>query len=407
VTFLPIRRAAMKRRLLGTALLALSAACADRPPSATDPGTRGEPAPLYLAEAGEGVAGQFIVVLHDDGDPVRLAGAAGIAPGHVYRHTLRGFSAQLSAEQVEAVRRTAGVAWVEQDQVVSAAATDSVPSALWGLDRLDQRQRPLSRTITYTHTGEGVNVYVFDSGIRMDHAEFATDSGPRAVFAYDVYGTGGADCSGHGTRIAGVIGGREVGVARGARLHSVKLLGCDNRGENSDLIAAIDWLRVNRVMPAVANLSLTGPYTKAVNEAVDRLFSAGILPIIAAGNQARSACGVSPASAVKSFTVAASDSLDARATFSNWGRCVSLYAPGVAIFSSMMDGGYASGSGTSLSAPFVAGVAAMYLQKNPTHSPTQLRNFLLQNATASVIRFNDSGTVMYGTPNLLLFTAGL
>jgi subtilisin family serine protease len=394
-------------RALLSGLLALSAAaCADRQPSAADPAARGEPAPLYLAAEGSGVAGQFIVVMQA-GDPAGVARAAGVSPRHLYESSVRGFAAKLTPGQVEAVRRTAGVAYVEQDQVVRAGVTDSLPGELWGLDRVDQRRRPLSRTITYTHTGVGVNVYVIDSGIQLNHPQFAGPSGSRAVFAYDAYGTGGADCNGHGTHVAGTIGGGQVGLAYNAKLHAVKVLGCDGSGLASDIIAAIDWLRVNKVKPAVANLSLGSGWSKTVNQAVDRLFSAGILPVVAAGNAAQYACDVSPASAVKSLVVAAVDSLDQRSTFSNWGRCVSLYAPGSDIFSAWIGSQYAISSGTSMAAPHVTGVAAMYLQKNPTHSPTQLRDFLLRNATTSAVRFNDSGTVMYGTPNLLLFSAGL
>ena len=383
-------------------LLAL-AACADGTTGPT-PGPTGEMAPLYMGKPGASVEGQYLVVLEDGVDPQQAIAGARVRPLRQYREAVNGFAAQLNPAQLDAVRRTPGVAFVEQDQIYSHTATISVPPSLWGIDRIDQKTRGLSGTFTYLHTGAGVNAYILDTGIQYSHPEFSSG---RAVLGYDAYGGDGSDCHGHGTHTAGTVGGNAVGVAPGVKLYSVRVLDCTGNGTTTAIVAGMDWVRLNRVKPAVSNISLGGGYSKAMNQATDRLFTNYAFPVVAAGNSAAYACDYSPASAVWAFTVAAADSSDARATFSNWGRCVQLYAPGVNVLSAYPTNQYAYMSGTSMAAPHVAGVAAMYLQKFPASMMTTLADFLVRYSTPNAIRFSDTGTIMYGTPNKLLYTNGL
>jgi subtilisin family serine protease len=393
-----------RSRFVALSILPLLAACADGPGGVTTPEAGQEAAPLYLAKQGGGITGQYIVVL-ESAEPEAIVASARVRPLHLYHGGLSGFAAKLNTAQLDAVRRTPGVAFVEQDQISRISATRVIPATgAWGLDRIDQHPRGLSGTYTYNYDGTGVHVYVLDTGIQYTHPEF----GGRASMSYDAFGGTGEDCHGHGTHVAGTIGGTNVGVANAVTLHGVRVLDCSGNGTNSGIVAAMDWLRVNRVRPAVANMSLGGGYSKAVNVAVDQMYSNGIFVVVAAGNSAVDACDVSPASAVFAMTVAAVDSTDARASFSNWGRCTQMYAPGVNILSSYLGSAYAYMSGTSMASPHVAGVAALYYDKEPAITLATLRTrFVDNNTTKSVVRLNDPGTVMYGTPNKLLYTNGL
>ncbi|MFN8670100.1 MAG: S8 family peptidase [Gemmatimonadaceae bacterium] len=360
-------------------------------------------APLMAvqAEAGAPVPGQYIVVMK----PARgaraasAAAAVGVASGKVKRTfhaALDGFSASLSDAEAAALARDPNVALVERDQVFTISTTQS--PATWGLDRIDQRARPLSNSYTYTRTGAGVRAYIIDTGIRFSHGEF----GGRATSGFDAVDGGAADdCNGHGTHVSGTVGGATYGVAKGVSLVGVRVLDCAGSGTTSGVIAGVDWVTANHVKPAVANMSLGGGASAALDQAVANSIAAGVTYAIAAGNSNARACNYSPARVATAITVGATTSTDARASYSNWGSCLDLFAPGSSITSSWYTSNTATNtiSGTSMATPHVAGVAALYLQGNPGATPATVRNALVANATSGVV-----GNARTGSPNLLLFT---
>ena len=239
---------------------------------------------------------------------------------------------------------------------------------------------------------------MLDTGITPTHPEF----GGRAAVAYDALGGNGIDCHGHGTHVAGTIGATTWGVAKAVRLRGVRVLGCTGSGSTSGIIRALDWVRVNATRPAVANMSLGGGFSSALNTATTNLANSGVFIAVAAGNENQNACNVSPASAAAAYTTAASDRTDLRASFSNYGSCVDGYAPGVAVVSTWLSNGTRSASGTSMASPHVAGVGALYKSANGEASSATVSSWINTNATANVIRSNRTGT-----PNRLLYTAGL
>ncbi|MFH0243310.1 S8 family peptidase [Streptomyces sp. HK10] len=390
----------MRRTHLGALLLAIPTALipavASAAPAADS--ARAEAPLVRVAQAPDALAieGSYIVTLKPGTRASKLAGDRGIKTRHVYSEALNGFAAKLTDGQLKALQRHSSVAAIEEDQKATAGATQYSPP--WGLDRIDQRNRPLDGTYTYNRNGAGVTAYIIDTGIDTSHPDF----GGRASNVFDAFGGNGQDCQGHGTHVAGTVGGATYGVAKGVALRGVRVLNCQGSGSYSGVIAGFDWVRQNAVKPAVANASLGGGYSSAVNTAATNLANSGVHLSVAAGNENQNACNVSPASASGVLTVAASDSYDRKAYFSNWGSCTNLYAPGVSVTSTRMGGGSTTLNGTSMASPHAAGVAALYKSAYGDASSSAVSNWLTSNATANVISGNVSGT-----PNRLLFKSTL
>ncbi len=370
------------------------AACADGVTSARAP----EAAPLHAASAGRAVEGRYIVVLKEGADPRSVAAVAGAEPRHIYEAALNGFAAELNAGQLNALQHNPNVEYVEEEQLYDYATTQS--GVTWGLDRIDQRARPLSTTFTYTATGAGVRAYIIDSGITPSHTQF----GGRASVAYDATGGNGLDCNGHGTHVAGTVGGSTYGVAKGVTLRGVRVGTCGSSLYTADIVEGIDWVRLNHQKPAVANMSLGGGASSAINTATTNLINSGVTVVVAAGNNSTLACNGSPSGVTAAIVVAASTSTDARASYSNYGSCVDLYAPGSSITSAWYSSTTATNSisGTSMASPHVTGVAALYKSALGEASQATIQSWLVSNATPNVITSNPSGT-----PNLLLYKGTL
>ena len=315
---------------------------------------------------------------------------------HVYKHALNGFSVEMSEADAEAMAQDYRVLFVEEDGIYTTDATQTNPP--WGLDRIDQRNRPLSATYTYNWTGSGVRVYVIDTGIRTAHSQF----GGRASNVFDVNGGNGQDCNGHGTHVSGTIGGSTYGVAKGVMLRGVRVFGCGSTTSTSNIIAGVNYVTANRILPAVANMSVGGPASSSMDTAVNNLINSGVTVAVAAGNSnGANACNYSPARVANAITVGSTTSTDARSSFSNIGTCLDLFAPGSSILSAWYTSNTATAtlSGTSMASPHVAGVAALYKQANPSASPTTIRNAIVNNATTGVV--TNAGT---GSPNRLLYS---
>lgn len=393
------------RPLVALAIVSL-AACSTEPGAPRAPEAAVHYAPLAAVKPGsEPIDGQYIVVFNDDvADPEGKAKEKALKHNaklkHTYKTVLKGFAAQLSDADLAALRADPDVAYIEQDQVVHADATQS-PTPSWGLDRIDQRSLPLSSSYTYNATSAqqgAVRAYIIDTGIQTSHPDFGT----RASAVYDALGGNGQDCNGHGTHVAGTVGGTKYGVAKYVLLRAVRVLDCNGSGSNSGVIAGMDWVATNHINPSVANMSLGGGYSAATNTSANNLAASGVFLAVAAGNSNADACNSSPASAANATTVAASTSTDAKASYSNYGACVDLYAPGSSITSDWLNGGTNTISGTSMATPHVAGVGALYKAVNGNVSYSTIRSWLTSNATANVITGNVGST-----PNRLLYKAGL
>lgn len=298
---------------------------------------------------------------------IKGAPGRGISAKYRYSNALNGFAALLSAEQVCAFQKRPNVENIELDGTVTSQAVQT--PATWGLDRIDQPNKiistvPESSTYDYTSTGTGVTVYVIDSGIQLTHPDFS----PAAVKGFDAFGGTAEDCNGHGTHVAGTIGGTKYGVAKDVNLVSVKVLDCKGSGSTSGVIAGVNHVILNKVPLSVANMSLGGGASTALDTAVSNLIKSGVTVVVAAGNSRSDACRTSPARVASAITVAASDKSDIFASFSNQGACVDLIAPGVAIESTWINGGINTISGTSMAAPHVAGAVARYLSKQSNAS---------------------------------------
>jgi subtilisin family serine protease len=349
-------------------------------------------------------ANHYIVVLNDSVTSNQvgalanaLTSAHGGTLGVTYENALRGFSVQMSEAQAEALSRNPQVAFVEEDTMVEGASTQT--NAPWPLDRLDQRDPAPNSSYTYASDGAGVNAYVIDGGIRYTHQEF----GGRASFAFDNVGDGrnGADCNGHGTHVAGIIGGSTYGVAKGVKLLSVRVLNCSNQALASGILAGIDWVAGNHVKPAVANLSFaSGVANDSLDLAVRNLIAAGVTTVVAAGNNNGDAALRSPARVTEAITVAATDQNDAKTSLSNFGSVVDVFAPGAAIVSahSTGDADTFTRTGTSSAAPFVAGLVARYLSTRPGDAPDAVAQAVMNSATPDKVV--NAGA---GSPNRLAY----
>lgn len=365
-------------------------------------------APLHVASTdAQPIDGQYIVVF-DEGAPAsalraaasRIALTADAGRVHHLYSVIPGFAAELTPQALDALRRNPDVAYVEQDYRVSIDT--ATPTDADGIDRVDQRQRPRNGYYeNHGRTGDGVHIYIIDTGIRTSHEEIAGRVGSGFTAIDD--GRGVEDCNGHGTHVASTTAGANYGMARAATVHPVRVLTCEGSGSYSTIIAGVDFVREDcpaQNGPCVANMSLGGPASSALDEAVTNAVKSGVTIAVAAGNSNISACNVSPARAPAVLTVAAVDDNDAKASFSDYGSCVDIWAPGVSILGADIgsDTDTQVISGTSMASPHVAGAAAQYLSANPGATPADVEAALEGTASTNCVSGNPSGT-----PNLLLY----
>ena len=357
-------------------------------------------------QAGRSISGQYIVVLADQElgaqsaqtfelSVSRVASELGVQTTLPLR-VINGFLAEdVGRAALRRLQNDPRVDYVEQDQVMTASATQS--NATWGLDRIDQRKRPLNGSYVYNTTAPSVTAYVVDTGIRSDHSEF----GGRVIGGVTAIndGRGSEDCNGHGTHVAGTLGGKTYGVAKGAKLFAVRVLDCGGSGSNSGVIAGVDWITYNHRKPAVANMSLGGGTSQALDDAVRNSISAGVTYAVAAGNENQNACNSSPARVSSALTVASTTRSDSRSSFSNYGSCVDMFAPGQGITAAWYTSSTATNtiSGTSMATPHLAGAAALYLQRSQGASPSSVASNLIQASTKYVVSGGN------GSPNRLLY----
>jgi serine protease len=316
---------------------------------------------------------------------------------------LNGVVVNASDKTIQQMLSNPNIDYIEQDQMMSVnpiiQTNANQPNVIWGLDRIDQQDLPLNSNYYYDFDGSGVTAYVIDTGVRINHNEF----GKRASHGYDFIDndSDATDCNGHGTHVAGTIGGGDYGVAKNVNIVGVRVLGCSGSGSNSGVIAGINWVKDNASGPSVANMSLGGGASQATDDAVNNAVAAGISFVVAAGNDSRNACNYSPARAASAITVGSTTSSDSRSSFSNYGNCLDIYAPGSSIKSAWYNSDTATKtiSGTSMASPHVAGAVALYLEETPSLSPSQIETMLNQRSTKNKVSDAKSGS-----PNELLYT---
>jgi subtilisin family serine protease len=372
----------------------------------TSAGVMAQPVDLPAQAFGESqpIPGRYIVVFKDS-VPNPAAEAANLMRGRggqvhfTYSHAIKGFAATIPHAAYQAIRMNPNVEYIEQDQTVSLSATTTQSNATWGLDRIDQRDLPLSNTYMYDATGAGVYAYIIDTGIRASHSEF----GGRVIAGYTAISDnrGTNDCNGHGTHVAGTVGGTVYGVAKQVKLVPVRVLDCRGSGTTSGVIAGVDYVAASLQRPAVGNMSLGGGAYKPLDDAVKGAVGQGVTMVVAAGNSNANACNYSPAREPTAVTVGATTSTDARASYSNFGNCLDLFAPGSSITSAWYSSNTATNtlSGTSMASPHVAGVAALVLQGNNAASPASVTDTILLSATPNKVTSAGSGS-----PNRLLYS---
>src|SRR5437588_10714859 len=360
-----------------------------------------------IIHAKQPIRGQYIVVLGD-----RVPDAAAVADEvshrnnahllHVYDKALKGVAIEFPGPAANALLNDPRVKYVEEDGSVSIDTTQT--GATWGLDRIDQHNLPLDGNYTYNTTASNVHAYIVDTGIFISHSQF----GGRASVGVDEIGDGqnGIDCNGHGTHVSGTVGGSTYGVAKSVTLVAGRVLDCSGSGTNSGVIAGVNWVATNAIKPAVANMSLGGGASQALDDAVTGAVNAGVVFCVAAGNgdaagNPLDACTTSPARAAAAITVSATDSTDHKASWANYGTCVDIFGPGVNITSSWFSSTTATNtiSGTSMATPHVCGASALYLAGNPTATPAAVVSALTSNSTTGVVI--GPGT---GSPNRFLYT---
>ncbi|MBM7075908.1 S8 family peptidase [Micromonospora humida] len=390
--------------------VAVAAAAAALSVAAGTPALAAPTGQIRYASAPDAISGSYLVVLKGEAVgaansrtartavPDRAASLTKRYGGNVadvYSAALTGFSAKMSASQARRLAADPSVAYVEQDRVMTVQATQTNPPS-WGLDRIDQRNLPLNSSYTYPTTATNVRAYIIDTGIRTTH----TDFGGRATWGTNAVDSNNTDCNGHGTHVAGTVGGTKYGVAKGVQLVAVKVLNCRGRGSTTAVVNGINWVTANAVKPAVANMSLGGGASTAIDNAVASSISSGITYALAAGNSSADACSSSPARVASAITVGATTNTDARASYSNYGTCVDLFAPGSRITSAWNTNDSATNTidGTSMASPHVAGAAALVLSANPSYTPAQVASSLTSSATPNVVTSPGSGS-----PNRLLY----
>ncbi|MGH3383438.1 MAG: S8 family peptidase [Nocardioidaceae bacterium] len=394
-------RRKLPRALVGLSTVAVLAGVTAAPALAD--GEQQDKGTIVGADRANAVEDSYIVVLDDEATAAAgvrsvagdLASSYDAAVESTYNSALDGFTATMSESDAERLAADPDVAMVEVNQEFQIY--DTQEDATWGLDRVDQRALPLDGTYTYATTAANVNAYIIDTGINLGHNDFEG----RAQLGFDALGGDGSDCHGHGTHVAGTVGGETYGLAKDVNLFAVRVLDCEGSGTTDGVIAGVEWVTENATGPAVANMSLGGGASEALDAAVQGSIAAGVTYSVAAGNESSDACGGSPSRVPEALTVGATDDQDRGASFTNVGSCVDLLAPGVDITSDWVGSPDATEtiSGTSMAAPHVAGAAALYLSTNPDAAPAQVGEALVGSATPDVI--TNPGV---GSPNLLLHT---